>query len=183
MAKQDTINTAIRIPKDVYEKIEFEAESNNSNISSVINAALRKHVTWDQFVSDIGFVFMQKPFLRTIFEKISEGDLVMAARTTCHSGMRDAVVFIHGKIAVDAIVDVIKLWLSASDMPLRVVKKTDMLEFRIQHNLGKKGSLYFSTLLITLFEEIEIVPAKNPLLKDHAAIVTFKIKKTKPKKK
>ena len=74
MVKQDTVNTAIRIPKDIYEKIEFEAESNNGNISSVINTALRKHVTWDQFVSDIGFVFMQKPFLRTIFEKISESD-------------------------------------------------------------------------------------------------------------
>lgn len=29
MVKQDTVNTAIRIPKDIYEKIEFEAESNN----------------------------------------------------------------------------------------------------------------------------------------------------------
>ena len=94
-----------------------------------------------------------------------------------------AVVFIHGKIAVDVIIDVIKLWLSASDMPLRVVKKEDIVEFRIQHNLGRKGSLYFSTLLMTLFDEIGVVPAKMPLLKDHAAIISFKTKKPKPKKR
>ena len=54
MPKQSTVNTAIRIPTEVYEKIELQAESEGTNISSVINNVLRKYVTWDQFICDIG---------------------------------------------------------------------------------------------------------------------------------
>jgi hypothetical protein len=183
MIKQPTtsINTAIRIPTDIYEKIEMQSISEGTNISTIINSILRKYVTWDQFVSDIGFIFLQKPFLRTILEEIPESAVIKAAKTTCHSGMRDAISFIHGKIDIDSIIDVVRLWLSASNLPHRIITNDDndvnnqnTIEFRIQHNLGKKGSLYFGTLLSTLFGELGIQP-KRSLLKDHSAIIIFKI--------
>ena len=134
-----TTNTAIRIPIDVYEKIEMQSISEGTNISSVINNILRKYVTWDQFINDIGFIFLQKPFLRTIFEDIPEAVIIKAAKTTCHAGMRDAISFIHGKIDTNTIIDVVKLWLSSSNIPLRVIYDKEVLEFRIQHKLKKKG--------------------------------------------
>ena len=65
----NTINTAIRIPTDVYEKINNQAIQEDKTISSIINHVLRKYVSWDQFVSDVGFVFLQKPFVN-VFLKI-----------------------------------------------------------------------------------------------------------------
>jgi hypothetical protein len=170
-----TVNTAIRIPAEIYEKIEMQSISEGTNISAVINSILRKYVTWDQFVSDIGFIFLQKPFLRTILEEIPESVVIKAAKTTCHAGMRDAISFIHGKIDIDSIIDVVRLWLSASNLPHRIITNNDenTIEFRIQHNLGKKGSLYFGTLLSTLFGELGIAP-KRSLLKDHSTIIIFK---------
>ena len=175
-----TTNTAIRIPTEIYEKIEMQSISEGTNISTVINSILRKYVTWDQFVSDIGFIFLQKPFLRTLLEEIPESIVIKAAKTTCHAGMRDAISFIHGKIDMDSIIDVVRLWLSASNLPHRIITNDDdnndgntTIEFRIQHNLGKKGSLYFGTLLSTLFGELGIAP-KRSLLKDHSVIIIFK---------
>lgn len=174
MTKSPTFSTAIRIPTDIYEKIEFQAISEGKTVSTIINNILRKYVTWDQFVNDIGFIFLQKPFLRNILEHTPETEIIMAAKTTCHSGMRDAISFIHGKIDIKSILDVIKLWLSASNLPFRIIDNVNTIEFRIQHNLGKKGSLYFGTLLTSLFAELEIKPTRS-LLKDHSAIITFKI--------
>ena len=62
-----TTNTAIRIPSDTYKKISTQADQENKTVSSIINEVLRKYVTWDQFVSDIGFVFLQKLFSSQIF--------------------------------------------------------------------------------------------------------------------
>ena len=138
----NTINTAIRIPTDVYEKINNQAIQEDKTVSSIINHILRKYVSWDQFVSDVGFVFLQKPFVQSIFEHISEEDLVKAARTVCYTGMRDAISFIHGKNDVDSIIDVIKLWLSASKFTNTVIKSENTVELRIQHNLSQKCSLY-----------------------------------------
>ena len=170
----NTINTAIRIPTDVYEKINNQAIQEDKTVSSIINHILRKYVSWDQFVSDVGFVFLQKPFVQSIFENISEEDLVKAARTVCYSGMRDAISFIHGKNDVDSIIDVIKLWLSASKFTNTVIKSENTVELRIQHNLSQKCSLYMGTLISMLFADLNMKPEKS-LLRDHSLILTFKI--------
>jgi len=170
----NTINTAIRIPTEVYEKINNQAIQEDKTVSSIINHILRKYVSWDQFVSDVGFVFLQKPFVQSIFEHISEEDLVKAARTVCYTGMRDAISFIHGKNDVDSIIDVIKLWLSASKFTNTVIKSENTVELRIQHNLSQKCSLYMGTLISMLFADLNMKPEKS-LLRDHSLILTFKI--------
>ena len=86
--------------------------------------------------------------------------------------MRDAISFIHGRIDIDTIIDIVKLWLSASNIPLRIIRNKELLEFRIQHNLGKKGSLYFGTLLSSLFSELNI-SSKKSILKDHPTIISL----------
>ncbi len=170
----NTINTAIRIPTEVYEKINNQAIQEDKTVSSIINHILRKYVSWDQFVSDVGFVFLQKPFVQSIFEHISEEDLVKAARTVCYTGMRDAISFIHGKNDVDSIIDVIKLWLSASKFTNTVIKSENTVELRIQHNLNQKCSLYMGTLISMLFADLNMKPEKS-LLRDHSLILSFKI--------
>ena len=73
MSKNSTTSTVICIPTEIYEKIEFQASTEDKTVSAIINHILRKYVSWDQFVSDIGFVFLQKPFgtkyLRTCFRR------------------------------------------------------------------------------------------------------------------
>ena len=59
MSKNPTTNTAIRIPTDIYEKIEFQASTEDKTVSAIINNILRKYATYDHFVSDIGLVFLQ----------------------------------------------------------------------------------------------------------------------------
>jgi hypothetical protein len=168
-----TTNTAIRIPSDIYKKISTQADQENKTVSSIINEVLRKYVTWDQFVSDIGFVFLQKPFVRSIFEQVSDEDIIRAAKTSCYTGMRDAISFIHGRNDVDAIIDVIKLWLSASKFTNTIINSENSVEIRIQHNLGQKCSLYMGALLTKLFADLNMKPEKS-MLKDHSMILTFK---------
>ncbi len=168
-----TTNTAIRIPSDIYKKISTQADQENKTVSSIINEVLRKYVTWDQFVSDIGFVFLQKPFVRSIFEQVSDEDIIRAAKTSCYTGMRDAISFIHGRNDVDAIMDVIKLWLSASKFTNTIINSENSVEIRIQHNLGQKCSLYMGALLTKLFADLNMKPEKS-MLKDHSMILTFK---------
>ncbi len=168
-----TTNTAIRIPSDTYKKISTQADQENKTVSSIINEVLRKYVTWDQFVSDIGFVFLQKPFVRSIFEQVSDEDIIRAAKTSCYTGMRDAISFIHGRNDVDAIIDVIKLWLSASKFTNTIINSENSVEIRIQHNLGQKCSLYMGALLTKLFADLNMKPEKS-MLKDHSMILTFK---------
>lgn len=169
-----TTNTAIRIPTEIYEKIEFQALTEDKTVSAIINNILRKYVSWDQFINDIGFVFLQKPFVRNIFENVSDENIIRAAKTSCYTGMRDAISFLHGKNDIESIVDVIKLWFSASNFINKVIQSDEGVEFRVQHNLGHKGSLYIGTLLSSLFADLNIKPIKS-LMKEHSLIIEFKL--------
>jgi hypothetical protein len=92
--------------------------------------------------------------------------------------MRDAISFIHGKNDVDSIIDVIKLWLSASKFTNTIIKSENTVEVRIQHNLGQKCSLYMGTLITMLFADLNMKPDKS-MVKDHSLILTFKIPQSK----
>jgi hypothetical protein len=103
---------------------------------------------------------------------VSDDDLVKAAKTSCYTGMRDAISFIHGKNDVESIIDVLKLWFSASNFTNKVIRDDGKIEFRIQHNLGRKGSLYIGTLISTLFADLNI-KSKEALLKEHSLVIVF----------
>ena len=176
-----SISTTIRIPKDVYDKIEFDALSHNSHVSTVINNILRKYATWDMFVSDVGFMYMQKPLLRAFFEKIPDKDITQVSKTIGYARTRDAILFIGGKVNIKTIVNVVKLWLTSSKVPIRVIEKEESIEFIVQHNLGKKWSIYFVTLLKELFSEIKISTIEEDI-EDHTVEITFALKPKKKKK-
>ena len=174
-------SSTIRIPNDVYEKIDFEASSHNSHVSTVINSILRKYATWDRFVSDVGFMYMQKPLLRALFDKISDKDIVQVSKTIGYARTRDAVLFIGDKINIKAIVNVVKLWLTSSEIPIRIIRNDETIEFIVQHNLGKKWSIYFATLLKELFSELKLSSIEEDI-KDHTVEITFALKPKKKKK-
>ena len=173
-------STTIRIPNDIYEKIDFEASSQDSHVSTIINNILRKYATWDRFVSDIGFMYMQKPLLRALLEKISEKDISLISKTVGYARTRDAVLFISGKVDVKGIIDVVKLWLNSSKIPIRIIENTDNVEFIVQHNLGQKWSIYFSNVLKELFSELKIKPVEEDI-EEHTVEITFLISAKKKK--
>ena len=180
--KSDNVSTTIRIPRKVFEKIELEATTQDSNISNLINSILRKYVAWDRFVGDIGYMHMPKAFLRGVFEKITEKDMEKLATTTGYARMRDAILFINGKVDLDGTIDVIKLWLSASEIPIRVIRDLESVEFIVPHNLGQKWSMYFAIILKTIFEELGLALKKEDL-EEHTVTIIFSVKPKITKKK
>lgn len=170
--KSSNVSTTIRIPKKIFEKIELEATTQDSNISNLINSILRKYVAWDRFVGDIGYMHMPKAFLRSMFEKITEKDMEKLATTTGHSRMRDAILFINGKVDLDGTIKVIKLWLSASEIPIRVIRDSEDVEFIVPHNLGQKWSMYFGIILKTIFDELNLSLKKEDL-EEHTVTMIF----------
>ncbi|HXT83588.1 MAG TPA: hypothetical protein VN704_04555 [Verrucomicrobiae bacterium] len=174
MSKPNSVNTAIRIPADVYEKIESQSISEDKTISSIINQILKKYVTWDQFVNDIGFFFIQKPFLNFTFEHIRDEDIIYGAKTICYTGLRDAITFIHGKVDAESILDVIKLWLSASNLSFKIISNKNTIEIRIHHDIGKKASIYIGSVIEKLLSDIG-TKTEQLVLEDHSIFILLRL--------
>lgn len=76
------------------------------------------------------------------------------AVSTCRGAMRDAMIYIKGQISYESFLGAVDLWLGASHLPFRHIQKGDLDKYVIQHELGKKWSLYLSTVINSILNEI-----------------------------
>jgi len=144
----------VRVNEDVKTKLEDESEMNGSTINTLISNILTKHVSWDRFAEDIGFIFLTKPFLRSILDEVDEKHIKKIAVSTCRGAIRDAVLFLKGEMNKESIVDAFDLWFGASHIPFRHIKKDEMDRYIINHGLGTKWSIYIGAVVNALLNEI-----------------------------
>ena len=152
--KKSAVITA-RVSKEIKEKLEDEAEMTGSTVNTLTSNVLTKHVNWDRFAEDIGFVFLTKPFLRAILDEVDEKTIKLIAVSTCRGAIRDAVLFLKGEMNKDSIMDAFDLWFGASHIPFRHIKKNDVDRYIVQHGLGKKWSIYIGAVVNVLLNEIK----------------------------
>ncbi len=86
--------------------------------------------------------------------------------------MRDAVVFIKGHLNIESFLHAMDLWLGASHLPFRHIVKDGMHRCIIQHELGRKWSIYLATVANSLLAEIDYY-TKNQKVDDQS--VSFEI--------
>jgi hypothetical protein len=145
----------VRVSKDVKEKLEDESEMNGTTINSLTSTILTKHVSWDRFAEDIGFVFLAKPFLRAILDEVDEKTMKLIAVSTCRGAIRDAVLFLKGDMNIQSMLEAFDLWFEASHIPFRHIKNHKTDRYVVQHGLGKKWSIYITAVVNALLNEID----------------------------
>lgn len=145
---------SVRVPEDVRHKLAIESEMDSLTMNTLISRILTHHVEWDKFAEEIGFVSVTKPFLRVVLDTLSDNALKHIATTTCRSAFKDAVIYTQGSMTVETILKTLELWLGSSHIPFRHIKKESVDKLIIQHELGEKWSIYFSTLISTLLNEV-----------------------------
>jgi hypothetical protein len=143
-----------RVSEDVKNKLEDEAEMKGSTVNTLTSNILTKHVSWDRFAEDIGFVFLTKPFLRAILDEVDERTIKLIATSICRGAIRDAVLFLKGDMNKDTIVEAFDLWFGASHIPFRHIKKDNIERYIVQHGLGKKWSIYIGAVVNVLLSEV-----------------------------
>jgi len=166
---------SVRVTTDVKDKLDIESEMNSTSLNTLISQILTKHVEWDRFAEDIGFVFLTKPFLRTLLDHIDEKTITTIAVSTCRGAMRDAIIYLKGEINIDTFLQAVDLWFGASHMPFRHIVKNGEDRYIVQHELGKKWSIYITSVMNSLLNEIGY-HTKNQRLDDQST--SYEIVKT-----
>lgn len=121
-------------------------------------------------------MFLTKPTFRALLSNIGDNQIKILASSSCRSAFRDAALFIKGELTIDSLIGVLDLWLTASNVSFRHVKAENGEKYIIQHELGKKYSLYLSTAVSAILSEVGHI-VKNETATDQNLI--FEIVKSK----
>lgn len=146
---------SVRVDEDIKKKLEVESEMKSVTLNTLIGNIITKHVNWDKFAEDIGFVFLTKPFLRAILSNISEKEITTIAVTICRGAMKDAAIYMYGEITIDTFIKSLNLWLAASNIPFRHIKENNQERYVIQHDIGIQFSKYLVVVVNAILNELK----------------------------
>ena len=165
---------SVRVNEDVKRKLTIESELESLTMNTLISRILVRHVDWDKFAEDIGFVAVTKSFLRALLEALSDDKVKSIAVTTCRSAFKDAVIYTQGSLNLENLIKTLDLWFSSSHIPFRHIKKESSEKYIVQHELGEKWTIYFNALIGALLSDIHYKTA-NVVLTQQS--VSFEIEK------
>lgn len=154
---------SVRVDADTKNKLEIESEMKSMTLNTLIGQIITKHVSWDRFAEDIGFVFLTKPFLRAILSQVPEKEMTTIAVTVCRGAMKDATVYMYGELTVETFIKSLDSWLAASHIPFRHIKNDDTDRYVIQHELGNVFSQYLVTVINAILNEFKFHIHKQEL--------------------
>lgn len=166
---------SVRVDADIKNKLEIESEMKSMTLNTLIGQIITKHVAWDRFAEDIGFVFLTKPFLRAILLHVPEKEMTNIAVTVCRGAIKDATIYMYGELTVETFIKSIDSWLAASHIPFRHITTDDIDKYVIQHELGKEFSHYLITVINAILNEFKFRAAKQELTDQSISFIIDKI--------
>jgi hypothetical protein len=152
--KDSKVSAVVVIPKTIKDKLERDAELSGTPSKEFMGLILTRYAEWEKFSREIGFATVTRAFLRTVLERVDEKTLTTIAVSTCRGALRDAMLYVTGSASIDGLLKTLDYWLDSTNVAYRRIKKGSVDSYVIQHQLGYKWSLYFSTVVEAILIEV-----------------------------
>jgi len=172
-AKRVESKTAsFRIDTGLLEKLQQEAELKQISLNTLANQVFREYVEWYASAPKSGYVTVRKSLIVRMLNDMTEEEVLDYAKTTA-ADSRDINLLLTGEYTLSSVLQVIEHKVRISGYKYRREVKGDTQSYIIQHDLGRKWSLYLGTLFKAEFEEVGDNGTEFEILEN---ILIFRIK-------
>lgn len=165
--KTDSIT--VRLDSELIDELKDEAKNDKTNFSFLVSKVLSNHVLWGKYERKAGLLPMTKPFVKAALHGMTEDEIIHLAKEIEKETFSDILKFMKGEYTVDDFIEILRAWLNVAWMQHGFERTKNSYIFKIQHDLGKKWSMYVRTLITALFEDIikkplEVKCSKNSIV-------------------
>lgn len=149
-----TRSMSFRIPEDVGEALETDAQINNTSPSTLLTQILNHHTGYDGNAGRAGLIAFPKSLLVKLMDGYSEEKVIAIAYHMSQDVMTDMMAILQNDYSIESFLQTIESWARVSHIPFTRETKGNLNTFVIQHNMGKNWSLYLSHLYKNVIEEL-----------------------------
>ncbi|SRR3989338_7523470 len=147
-----TESITFRVNAKILDKLRNESKSHQISLSTLVNQIFTQHVSWHAFAVDAGFITILKCSLADMIKKITDNEIKQIALDSVKNNAKDIVLFLRQEYSVNTVLELIETWAKISGYHYKQTRQDNKISFVIQHDLGKKWSLYLSTIWGHIFE-------------------------------
>ena len=177
IVSEKKIGTSFRINPDILRKLNAEAKKTETSVNSLLNQICRQHVEWHSAAADAGICTIFKPMLKNLLDVVDDIHIRNIAKKIAKDEGQDFIMLLSREYDVDTALKLIETWLKVIKYPYSYEQNGSEHRFHIHHDMGKKYSVYLSSLYENVLNEFEIT---KPDFKITDSSITFVVDTEKP---
>jgi hypothetical protein len=151
--KRKTETIAFRLESSLIAKLRREAEHKEISLNTLVSHIFKQHVDWHSNAAKAGFLTVRRGLIIELLKNSTEEQLHQIAEYIAKKETRDFVLMLRNEYNITSALDVVETWIRIAGYPYRHDVQYSRHSYTIQHDMGKKWSLYLSEQYEFLFED------------------------------
>jgi hypothetical protein len=169
-AKRKTVLRTIRIPAELAEILERDAEAKRTTVNALLVTILTKYAEWDRVAEKYGLISLPRHGFRRLLEAADEKELYEVSRELGGHRARETILFWFGKVNLETFLAYLKAFSRYAGLA-EVEIETDGVHYTMRghHELGERWSNVLKNFMEEAFRStLGLVPrfetTKNALV-------------------
>lgn len=146
-------SVTLRLDKDILDKLKKEAKEKQVSLNVLVGQIALQHLDWHAYASKAGFIAITRGTVRKMLEKITEKDIVEIAEYVAKKESKEFIIMLKNDYSVTSALQVLDTWLKIVGYSYRHEVRGSEHSYIIQHEMGKKWSLYLRDLFRLISED------------------------------
>lgn len=168
-----TETVTFRLPLTLIDELRRDADTEDLSLNSLVTRIFSNHIQWERYERKVGLLPMTESFLKEVLNQLTEEQVVNLAQKIEKQKFKDILMFMKDSHNIDDFIEILRSWLSVSWMQHSIEVRNGTYHFKIQHNLGRKWSLYIKTLVSEISQDILGKRVETRSISDTIVSLTF----------
>ena len=151
--RPESRTASFRIDSNLLDDLQQHADLKQISLNTLANQIFREYIEWYSSAPKSGYVAVRKSLIVQMLNDLTEEQILKYAKITAKDS-RDINLQLTGEYTLQSALKVIEHKIRISGYRYRRELKGDTQTYVIQHDLGKKWSLYLGALFKAEFEEL-----------------------------
>lgn len=155
-----TIIRSFRISEESFNVLEEEAARHNVSVNTLVDQIIGVHTSYERFMEKFGMMRMARSTFRRLLEISPEDRVAEAAREHMKEMGKIAIIAKYGELNLTSVLGALSLMMTYGGWG--DFHETESSHYRrvitLMHPMGQNGSIYLSSFVKALFEEINVEP-------------------------
>jgi hypothetical protein len=155
-----TIIRSFRISEESFNVLEEEAALLNVSVNTLVDQIIGAHTSYERFMKKFGMMRMARSTFRRLLEISPEDRVAQAARQHLKEMGKIAIIAKYGELNLTSLLNALFLMMTYGGWGEFL--ETESSQYRrvitLTHPMGQNGSIYLSSFVKALFEEINVEP-------------------------
>ena len=165
----------LRFRNEILNKLKHEAEQKRININTLSAQVIADHVEYGSYASTSGMISFPKSLLIMMMDRLSEDEVEKLSEHIAKNEFKDLTLLLKGEYSLSSFLKTVESWLRISNFQYSyyITDNGGSHRLVIQHDMGKRWSLYFEKLFSHVFSTFPLASKLKFEITDN--IVAFTI--------